>query len=77
MLQRDREKVINRLEITGEKLLLRLLDFLLLAFDKLLHLHLCLHRAVEPIDAGNVRAVVEAQRRVVAQETRDRDRVLR
>ena len=63
MFVRHRVKVINRLEITGKKFLLRLLDFLFLAFDHLFHLHLFLHRAIEPIDAGHVGAVIEAQGR--------------
>ena len=76
VLLRHRIEVIDRFEIAGEKFLLRFLDFLLLAFHELLHLHLLRHRAIEPIHAGHVGAVIEAQRRIVAQELRDRDRML-
>ena len=44
-----------------------------LAIDELLHLHCFLHRAIEPIDAGDIGAKIEAQRGIDAQKSRDRD----
>ena len=63
--------MINRLEITGKEFLLRLIDFLFFAFDHPFHLHLFLHRTIEPIDAGHIGAVIKAQGWIIAQETRD------
>ncbi len=63
--------MIDRFEIAGGKLLRRLIDFLLLAIDHLLYFHRLLHRAIEPIDTGHVRAVIELQRRIVVQKLCD------
>jgi cytoskeleton protein RodZ len=71
VLMRHRVEVVNRLEITGKKFLLRLLDVLFLTLDQLFHFHLFLNRAIEPIDAGHIGAVIEAQGWIIAQETRD------
>ena len=75
VFQRHRVEVIDRFEIAGKEFLLRFFDFLFHALDDLLHLHFLRHRAIEPIDAGHVRAVIEAQRRIVAQELRNGGRV--
>ena len=66
--------MINRFEITGNCLLLRFFDFLFHALDDLLHLHLFLSPRVEPIDAGDVGAVIKrnagSSRRNFATSTR-------
>ncbi len=63
--------MINRLEIAGKEFLLHLVDFLFLPLDQLFHFHLFLHRPIEPVDAGDIGAIVEAERRIIAQKTRD------
>ena len=76
MLQRHREEVIDRLEVARKKFLLRFLDFFFHAFDQLLHLDLLCDLAIEPVDAGHIRAVIQSQRRIVAEKRCDRDRML-
>ena len=73
---RHRVKVINRLEITGNFLLSGLDDLFFLTIDELLYLSCFLHDAIEPIDAGDIGAKIETQRRIDAQESRNRDCVL-
>ena len=76
MFVRHRVKVINRLEIPGN-FLLSCLDYLFfLAIDDLLYLGCFLHHPIQPIDAGDVGAKIEAKRGIDAQKSRNRDRVL-
>ncbi len=74
MLVAHRVKVIDRFEVAREKLFLRFLHFFFLSFYDLLHLHFLRDFAIEPIDTGHVRAIIEAERRIIAQELRDRGR---
>ena len=76
MLERHGEKVVDALEIAREKFLLRLFHFLFLSLYDLLHLHFRSHRAIEPIDAGHIRTMIESKRWIVAQEPGDSRRVL-
>ena len=68
--------MINRFEIAGDFLLDRFDDFLFLAIDQPFYLCRFLHGAIQPIDARDVGAKIEAQRGIDAQEPRNRDRVL-
>ena len=75
MLQRHREEVIDRFEITGKKFLLCFFNFFLHSLDNLFYLHLFRDLAVEPIDASHIRAVIQFQSRIVAKELRYSARV--
>src|SRR4029077_2353284 len=69
-------KMINRLEISGNFLLSGLDDLFFLTIDDLLYLRCFLHDAIEPIDARNIGAKIQAQRRIDAQKPRNRDGML-
>src|SRR5207248_7728575 len=69
----DRIQMIDGFEVTGNYLLAYLIDFLFNPIDSLLHLHCLLDCPIEPIDAGNIRAKIESQLRIVPQKTRDFD----
>ena len=68
--------MIDCLEIAGNFLLCRFDDLLFLAINERFYLCRSLHCAVEPIDACDVRAKIEAQRRIDAQKSRNRDGML-
>ena len=76
MFMSHRVKVINRLEIPGNFLLSGLDDLFFLTIDELLYLRCFLHHAIEPIDAGDIGAKIQAQRGIDAQKSRYRDCVL-
>ena len=71
MLQFHRIEVIDRFQVAGSRVLRRPLDFSLCPVNDLLFLVLLLDHRVEPINAGNVRSIIETQGRVVAQELGD------
>src|SRR6476619_7720471 len=76
MFMPHRVKVINCLEVPGNFLLSGLDYLFFLAIDYLLYLGCFLHHPIQPIDAGDVGAKIEAQRGIAAQKSRYRDRVL-
>jgi len=69
---RNRVKVIDRFEITGNFFLGCFIDIFLHAVEHLLHFHSLLCRALEPIDSGRIRTKIESQRRIIAQKARNR-----
>ena len=71
-----RVKVINRFEISRNFLLCRFDDFLFLTIDELLYLRCFLHHAIQPIDTRDIGAKIQAQRRIDAQKSRNRDGML-
>ena len=73
---RHRVKVINCFEIPRNFLLSGLDYLFFLTIDDLLHLSCFLHHGIQPIDAGDVGAKIEAQHRIDAQESRNRDGML-
>ena len=72
---RHRVKVIDRFEKAGDFFLRRFIDIFFNAVDHLFHFHRLLHRAIEPIDAGRVRAKIHSQCGIVAQKLCDGRRV--
>ena len=66
-----RVEVINRLEISGNFLLAGLVDFFFNAVDDLFHLGRFLHRSIQPIDAGDIRAKIKTQGRMIAKKRCD------
>ena len=71
-----RVKVINSFEVARNFFFRRLVDLFLHAIDDGLHFCCFLNDAIEPIDSGRVRAVIEGQCRMITEKLRDRGSVL-
>ena len=63
--------MINRFEIARKKFLRGFVDLFFDTIDKLFDLYLLRHLPIEPINPGDVRAVIKLQRWIVPEKPRD------